>query len=340
MAKYFTDMCKISVVVPVYNCERTISKCLSSILNQDFKDFELIIINDGSPDNSEEICNLFASRDDRIRYIRRENGGLAAVRNLGLSEAKGEYICFVDSDDYIEKNALSFMLGVAERENSDIVLCGYFIENGKRVESNFSLPKTLNRENINSAIVELKAKNLIDPAWNKLYKTSFLKNAAVKFPVGEYYEDTYYNLKLLRFFPKITVIKECFYHYVLQMGSITRRYNKEKLATIKSRARLLKECTSGVEPYCDFYFIKCVFSAIADMFFSLSKMEIKENIKAEISSDEFIKAAENARFSGLSSKLIILAAKSKSVNFVYLFCRCSFILKYKMQKLFSVVKNK
>lgn len=333
-------MCKISVVVPVYNCEKTLSKCLSSVLNQTFKDFELIIVNDGSPDNSEKICREFEEKDKRVKYIRRENGGLASVRNLGLSEAKGDYLCFVDSDDYIDEAALSFMYRTAEKEKSDIVLCGYYIENGKNVERNSCESVSIGKENINSHIVELKSKNLIDPAWNKLYRLSFLKETDVQFPVGEYYEDTCFNLKLLAFAPIITVCNECFYHYVLQMGSITRRYNEQKLEIIKERARLLKSSTNGVEPYCDFYFIKCVLSSFTDMFFSLSKKDIKAYIRQEITTDEFIKAADNACFSGISSKLIISAARSRSVNRVYGFCSLSYFLKYKMQRVFSAVKNK
>lgn len=333
-------MCKISVVVPVYNCEKTLIKCLSSVLNQTFEDFELIVVNDGSPDNSDSICLEFAQKDKRIKYIRRENGGLASVRNLGVNEAKGEYLCFVDSDDYIDKDALFFMYRAATEKHSDIVLCGYFIENGKSVKKNNFESADITDGNLNPYMVELKSKNLIDPAWNKLYKVSFLKETGVKFPVGEYYEDTYFNLRLLGFKPKISICSECFYHYVLQMGSITRRYNKEKLATIKDRARLLKKSTCGIETYCDFYFIKCVFSSFTDMFFCLSEKQIKEYIKQEISADEFINAADNARFSGISSKLIISAARSKSVNRVYTFCKLSYILKYKMQKIFSAVKNK
>lgn len=333
-------MCKISVVVPVYNCEKTLSKCLSSVLNQTFEDFELIIVNDGSPDNSDTICGEFAEKDKRIKYIRRENGGLAHVRNLGLNEAKGEYLYFVDSDDYIDEGALEFMFNTAIKQKSDIVLCGYFLENGKSIEKNSCSSASVCGSDINSYMVELKSKNLIDPAWNKLYKVSFLRETKVQFPEGEYYEDTYFNLKLLDFEPKISICSECFYHYVLQMGSITRRYNKEKLATIKNRARLLKSATQGIDSYCDFYFIKCVFSSFVDMFFSLSKKEIKAYIKQEITTDEFINAANNARFSGISSRLIISTARSKSANRVYLFCSLSYILKYRMQKIFSAVKNK
>lgn len=329
-------MCKITVSIPVYNCESTLKRCLDSVINQTFNDFEILLINDGSPDNSEEICLDYLEKDQRINYIRRENGGLASVRNIALEKAKGEYLCFIDSDDYMDADALSFMYEKAQKENSDIVLCGYFTENSNAIQK-----VTYEGENAEVLDIEqLKAKNLIDPAWNKLYRLDFLKNTNVKFPQGEYYEDTFFNLSLLPFNPKITVCKECFYHYILNMGSITRRYNKEKLSTIKDRARLLKSVTQGIESYCDFYFVKCVFSSFIDMFFSLSKTEIKNIIKDEISKDEFKNCAKNAFFTGHSSRIIIKVAKSGRVGTVYNFCKLSFLLKYKMQKTFLKVKNK
>lgn len=329
-------MCKITVAIPVYNCEKTLKKCLDSIINQTFEEIEILIINDGSPDNSEEICLDYIKKDERIKYVRRENGGLASVRNLALETSNGEYLCFIDSDDYIDLNALSFMYEKAQKEKSDIVLCGYYTENGNAVQRVY-----YKGENVDTLdVIELKAKNLIDPAWNKLYRLDFLKGTGVKFPEGEYYEDTFFNLSLIPYNPKITVCEECFYHYVLNMGSITRRYNKEKLSTIKDRARLLKSVTKGIEPYCDFYFVKCVFSSFIDMFFSLTKKEIKEAIKSEISNSEFKNCAKNAYYGGRSSRIIIKTAQSGRVGTIYNFCKLSFFLKYKMQKIFLRVKDK
>ncbi len=329
-------MCKITVAIPVYNCEKTLKKCLDSIINQTFEEIEILIINDGSPDNSEEICLDYMKKDERIKYVRRENGGLASVRNLALETSKGEYLCFIDSDDYIDLDAISFMYEKAQKENSDIVLCGYYTENGNAVQRVYY--KGENADTLD--IIELKANNLIDPAWNKLYRLDFLKETGVRFPEGEYYEDTFFNLSLIPYNPKITVCEECFYHYVLNMGSITRRYNKEKLSTIKDRARLLKSVTKGIEPYCDFYFIKCVFSSFIDMFFSLTKKDIKEAINSEISNSEFKNCAKNAFYTGHSSRIIIKTAQSGRVGTIYNFCKLSFFLKYKMQKTFLRVKNK
>ena len=118
----------ISVIVPVYNTEKYLRRCIDSILSQTFTDFELLLINDGSTDSSGEICDQYAAKDERIRVFHKENGGVSSARNVGLDEAKGEWIAFVDSDDYLLSNALDL---ITDLENEDFVICSYqrFIEN-------------------------------------------------------------------------------------------------------------------------------------------------------------------------------------------------------------------
>ena len=186
-------------------------------------------------------------------------------------------------------------------------------------------------------MVELKSKNLIDPAWNKLYRLAFLKQNGMQFPEGEIYEDTHFNLHLLERKPTISVNSRCFYHYVLHMGSITRRFNPEKLPTIKKRALLLKSATKGIDEYCDYYYIKSVFSSLIDMFLSCGKDEILSAVKSEVKEPYFKSAAANARFGGMGAKIVVFAAKSGPL-IAYLFCKASYILKYKMQKLFLKVR--
>ncbi len=329
-------MCKISIIIPVYNAESTLVRCINSVLNQTFTDFEVLIINDGSTDGSEKICRQFA--DGRIKYISKENGGASTARNLGMSKANGDYLCFVDCDDYIDNDMLSFMYEKIQKTNADIVMCGYYMENGKSVSEISAKDGIVEGKEINNRIVELKSKNLIDSPCNKLYKREFIINSGVKMPENEAFEDTDFNLRLLKFSPKIAIYKECFYHYILSMGSTTRRYNPQKLNIIKKRAKLLYECTDGVDNYCDFYYIKSVFSAVIDMFFACKPKEIKAVIKNECKDGFFIKASKGAQCSGFGSKVIIYTAKSRSTQLIYLFCFASYVLKYKLQRLFLKVR--
>ena len=332
-------MCMISVIVPIYKTEKTLQKCIDSVLAQSLTDFELVLINDGSPDNSGKICEKAAESDRRIRYIVKENGGLSSVRNMGINVAKGEYIAFVDSDDYIEPDMLEYMYGIALRDNCEIVMCGYKIENGKTIVDNFSSDTVVDGSNINENVVELKSKNLIDCAWNKLYKREFLVKTGVKMPVGETYEDTAFNLELLKYKPRISVTSKCFYHYVQNMGSITKKYDPKKLETMKKRARLLLEVTDGIEPYCGFFYVKSVFSSVIDMFLSCKHDEIMNTIIREIGNSEFKHFASVAECGGTLNARIISTARSGNAKRVYRFCKLSYLLKYKMNKLFMKVKG-
>lgn len=331
-------MCKISVIVPVYNVEKYIRKCLDSIVLQNFDDFELLIINDGTKDSSGEICEEYARKYDFIRYIKRENSGLAATRNFGMSIAEGEYFYFVDSDDYIEQSTLEYMYNEAKRTNADILMCGYFMQNKNSVSIINADSGVYNGKEINSRMVEIKSKNLIDSSWNKLYRADFVRKSGVLMPENETFEDTDFNLRLLTHNPIFAISGKCFYHYVLHMGSITRNYNPQKLETIKRRALLLSECTEGIDSYCDFYYIKSVFSAIIDMFLSCKKGDIKAQIKNECEDSIFKQKANNCDAKGKSAKVIKAVAKSLSVNKIYTFCKLCFILKYKFQTLFLKVR--
>lgn len=332
-------MSKISVVVPVHNSEKTLKRCIDSILSQTYKDFELILIDDGSQDSSLMLCREAEKNDKRVRCIHIECRGVSFVRNLGIDEAKGEYIVFADSDDYLDVEALQFMYRKAVDTNADIVLCGYKIEDGDSVILNNCEEMLLDKSNINQHIVVLKSKHLIDAPWNKMYNLDFLRKTNVKMPVGEIYEDTAFNLDLLTFEPKISVHSECFYHYVQNMGSITKKYNPKKLELIKKRARQLKEVTTGIDSYCDFYFIKSVLSAVIDMFLSCDKSEIKRSITDIAADSEFKKCAAGADFEGAKNKLVIFVSRSSKVWLIYVFCKITYLLKYRAKKVFMRMRD-
>ncbi|MBQ3817347.1 MAG: glycosyltransferase family 2 protein, partial [Clostridia bacterium] len=310
-------MCKISIVVPIHNSQKTLERCINSILSQSFKDFELILIDDGSSDLSYEICRKFAEKDKRISCILGECRGVSYSRNIGIDMAKGEYIGFVDSDDYIDSDMLEFMYNSILKTQSEIVLCGYKIEYGKTVVINNCKDMIITGGVYGDDFITLKSKHLIDSVWNKLYNLEFLRNTGVKMPVNEIYEDTAFNLELLKFKPKIAVKSRCFYHYVQNMGSITKQYNPQKLEFMKKRARQLREVTSGIEGYCGFFYIKSVYSAIIDMFLSCGKKEIRHTVKDIVKSDEFIQNANDANFLGLKNKIIIYISRSRSEVLIY-----------------------
>lgn len=219
-------MPKVSIIVPVYNVEKYLSKCLDSLVDQTLKDIEIIIVNDGSPDHSQDIIDKYAKKyPKKIRAFKKDNGGLGDARNYGLKRAKGEFILFVDSDDYIDVNACEKLYNKAISDNYDIVLFKYYIAypNSKKLMNVLNNYK--NKNNINNKEYLLSTPS----ACNKLFKTKFLIDNNFAFPVGIIYEDYASISTLILYNPKIAFMNKALYYYMQSDISITRRpvYNKK-----------------------------------------------------------------------------------------------------------------
>lgn len=203
---------KISVIVPVYNTEEYLRKCLDSIIMQTFKDYEIIIVDDGSQDNSAQIINEYVKKYSCIKAFKKENGGLSSARNYGIEKASGDYLLFVDSDDYIDKDMLKKMYDKAILENSDIVVSefSYVYSNGKVVRSHSNLDYS---EYFN-------CKYLLTPpmAPIRLFKKSLFDN--IKFKVQIYYEDLDLCPKMVLYTKKISFVNESLYFYLMRDSSI------------------------------------------------------------------------------------------------------------------------
>ena len=209
---------KVSVIVPVYNVEEYLPKCLDSLINQTLSDIEIIVVNDGSPDNSQDIIDKYKKKDKRIISIIKENGGQGSARNLGLEKSRGEYISFIDSDDWIELDMLEKMYEKAVLNDSDIVMCGY-----KNVFSNNVEIVNLKEEILNNQTSKLFSTVMV---WDKLYKKEFLLNSGIKFFEDKiWYEDFNYTIKLLSLTDKIDYVNKPFYNYLIRNQSTMRNSN-------------------------------------------------------------------------------------------------------------------
>ena len=215
-------MVKVSAIIPVYNVEEYLSKCLDSVINQTLKDIEIIIVNDGSKDNSEKIIKDYQKKDKRIVYIKKENGGQGSARNLGLKKTRGEYISFIDSDDWIDHNMFELMYNKAKENELEMVICGYKnIYNDKKeicLNSDDIIYDTLsNKSN--------KIFNIISPCC-KLYNRKFLINSGVIFLEEKiWYEDFAYSVNLLSLTNKIDFVNVPFYNYRIRDNSTMRNTN-------------------------------------------------------------------------------------------------------------------
>jgi len=208
-------MPKVSVIVPVYNVENYLAKCLDSLVNQTLKDIEIIVVNDGSPDNSQDIIDKYAKKYSVIKAYKKENGGLSDARNYGIKKASGEYIAFVDSDDYVDTSMYEKMYNKAIENNYDIVVCDLnYIYPDKKIEAYSNIPN--DTDNINKVFL-----NIYPAAWNKLFKKELLKN--IEFKKGIWFEDVEFIYRLLPRIKTIGVIHEHLYQYLQRNGSITRK---------------------------------------------------------------------------------------------------------------------
>lgn len=205
----------VSIVVPVYNVEKYVEKCLESLILQSYKDLEIIVVDDGSTDNSGRICDEFSRKDKRIKVFHKKNGGLSSARNFGLKRTSGEFITFIDSDDFVDKSFVGKMISVFS-DDVDIVECGY----------NNILPEACIMTGKEATIkLLIEQENLEMVAWNKLYRRSlFLKND-ILYPEGKKFEDTLTTYKLFAMANKVAMIGESLYNYIERDGSITKSEN-------------------------------------------------------------------------------------------------------------------
>ena len=240
MGKASKDL--VSVVVPIYNVEKYIKRCVDSIINQTYKNLDIILVDDESPDNCPGICEDYAKKDKRITVIHKQNGGLSDARNFGIKAAKGEFITFVDSDDFLSEECIETLLKNIKRYSSDISIGGHQViyENGKLI-------KKYTEKEFDSDSKGILDKILYDDgidlsAWAKLYKRSLFKN--IRYPVGRLYEDAATTYKLIDLSNKVSVISKPVYYYVIRKDSITNvDFSPQKMDLIIST----KEMTSYVQ---------------------------------------------------------------------------------------------
>lgn len=217
----------ISLIIPVYKVEKYLEKCIQSVINQTYENLQIILVDDGSPDNCGKICDEYAKKDHRIEVIHKSNGGLSDARNKGLEIAKGEYIGFVDSDDYIEADMYEVLYNLLKQYNADVSICNFYtVSQGK-----ISIKNADNGINEYNRIEILKEilldKNIQSYAWNKLYKKELFDE--IKYPIGKKYEDIGTTFYLLEKCNKIVVTGKSEYYYINRQDSIVNNVTESTI---------------------------------------------------------------------------------------------------------------
>jgi len=267
---------KISVVVPIYNAEKYIEKCIESIINQTYKKIEILLINDGSTDNSKSICEMYAKKDNRIKILNQKNGGVSKARKNGIKHSNGQYITFVDADDYIDKEMYEIMIKKIESEKCDIVECGYIFVDVNSNIINEKKPKfELLHGNEACLNAYLKANNCETFLWNKIYKKSLFDNLILD--EYSFSEDYLWNIYLFsRCYSKCTINNSLYYYVKNYNGACNSNKNIKKIDGIYaalSGKKYLDENKFSCSNYCLKYALQYCLLIYKEFYYS--KMDSK-----------------------------------------------------------------
>lgn len=237
---------KISIVVPVYKVENYIDRCIESLLNQSYKNLEIILVDDGSPDKCGDICEEYALKDKRIKVIHKENGGLSDARNYGIQYITGEYTLFLDSDDYIEKDCIESLLKIAKENKSDIVQSGFYYDyrnyllyDNRYYNEEDNIINLDNFSAMEELIINERIKNF---AWGKLFKTELIRN--IPFKKGVLFEDVFWTHQVIKKIEKYTITHIPKWYYVQREDSIVAKYSSRNLDILEGlyeRREFLKQ---------------------------------------------------------------------------------------------------
>lgn len=257
----------ISVIVPVYKVEKYLDQCIKSIVSQIYNNLEIILVDDGSPDNCPGICDQWAEKDDRIRVIHKNNGGLSDARNAGLEVATGDYIAFVDSDDWINEHYIEYLYEAIRQTDADLAACDIsIVPDGEEVQiisKKMPVPVINTPEEALSTLLIGQGYRAV--AWNKLYKRKLL--CGETFEVGKLHEDEFFSYRIYDKCAKLTYVELSLYNYRQREGSIMTTYSVRHLDSLEAYSRrlvLLQKkypnlyekdkvifCISCLNQYCD-----------------------------------------------------------------------------------------
>lgn len=333
-----TDL--ISVIVPVFNVEKYIHRCINSILKQTYQNIEIIIVDDGSKDGSGKICDEYAKKDNRVKVIHKENGGVSSARNIGLKSANGKYITFVDADDWIENNTYEEMIEKLKINNVDIVKCGFLKDNTDKIKENnlvFGDNVKFDLKQNRAEILNLYYSGKIDPGiCFSLIKKEIIDKVELfntNLAIGE---DFIFMLEIICVSKSIYFFNKNFYHYDTNPESATLSFNfkernivnflmisEEFCRVLKKYDLLISEHEEGVSLYC-FYWIYVNLAFVVGRTRDVNKLSLINDCRMD-----FIIENLNAKKLSISGKAFMKLIKKKKKYLLYFWCI-----------IFNFVKNK
>lgn len=253
-------MQRVSIIVPIYNVEKHLDRCMQSLLHQTLREIELILVDDGSPDRCPELCDEYARQDSRIKVIHQKNGGLGFARNSGLEIATGEYVAFCDSDDFVERNMYASLYEEAKASDADVVFSNFFIETrkGQWIENKEVSERTEWRgKEIEAFMLDMVAsapymkqeRRYQMSVWHSIYRRSIIEDHAIRFYSEREVlsEDFPFQMEYLKHAQKVVYIPQAFYHYCSNGGSLTHSFNPDKFGRVKVLYDIMAEQLKDIE---------------------------------------------------------------------------------------------
>ncbi|HFE9683147.1 TPA: glycosyltransferase family 2 protein [Clostridium perfringens] len=324
----------VSVIIPVYNAEKYIEKCINSLCNQTFDNYEIIIIDDGSSDNTELVVNKYKNRYKFIKYYKKNNGGVSSARNYGLSVANGKYVIFVDSDDWCEKNLIEVAYKKINEFKVDWLIYGYYIEFQNKTINTIKNDINIlanNKKEIAKCIKLLEEKMLIASPWTSIYRMDILKENNIKFNENlDFGEDVLFNLEYLEAIESVYILNLPLYHYVkFDKKTLSTKYVKNRFEKMNYNIKKRKEVYDKFNMVSDEYnihfsnmFVKSLYGSILNMFYTECELNYREKIKSIkfIMKDELYNSYITN--SNLNNKIFIIFKyiyKLKSPFIMYIF---------------------
>ena len=346
---------KVSVIMPVYNVEKFVGKTIESVLNQSLKEIEFFAIDDETPDNSGKICDEYAKKDKRLKVIHKENGGAPEARNVAIEKAKGKYMYFIDSDDWIEEDYLEKMYNLAETNNADVVITGFYMEyyqnNEYKTYSTNCIDQIYEKNDFHLNAHKFLNNSLLSLPWNKLYKSEIIVKENIRFPKTKW-DDHHFNMKFLMNVNKVVLSSMKKYHwYRSRKGSETminysdpnmfrkRKEHYEHILKVYNHWNINdKESLDSISCYYVGRLFQCIQELTDNK--SLSRKEIRKKTE-EILNDKYtINAIKNAKSLSIKFKILTLPIKIKNVTLSLLFGKIVSLTRKFLPNLFVKIKEK
>ena len=305
----------ISVIVPVYNVEKYLEKCVDSIINQTYKNLEIILVDDGATDNSGKMCDEFAKKDSRIKVIHKENGGLSDARNFGLDVATGKYIQFIDSDDYIDEDMLELLYNNIKKYNAEISMCSHYIltEEECTAEGTNTLDIYNRVDILKEVLLDEKVRSY---AWNKLFLRDLFKE--IRFPKGRVFEDVLTIPKIFEKANTVVLDDVSKYYYRQRKGSILHIQTKKLRLDYINAALEIMEYLREKEPKLDLYCSYNIAHITIKTFNDIGLFDMGEMLEESIVNELYDKTCEIFKNKEYEKVIIENSSNVKKAHFYYL----------------------